>query len=100
VRVLILGGTGLTGPYAVRRLHALGHDVTIFDRGEHEAEAPAGVRRVRGQFGDFPRELINPAPDVVVHMWAMTAADAVAFLSVFSGVAGRGVRDSGTTPAD
>jgi len=64
MRVLIPGGTGLTGPFAVRRFHALGHDVTVFHRGEHEAELPAGVRHVYGDMA--PRD---PSPDVVVHMW-------------------------------
>ena len=30
MRVLMLGGTSLTGPYAVRRLHALGHPALSF----------------------------------------------------------------------
>jgi nucleoside-diphosphate-sugar epimerase len=94
MRVLILGGTGLTGPFAVRRLHALGHDVTVFHRGEHEAELPAGVRHVHGDIAPLfhvPRELRKPAPDVVVHMWAMTAADAESFVNTFRGVAGRAI---------
>ena len=91
MRVLILGGTGLTGPYAVRRLHASGHDVTVFHRGDHQAELPAAVRRVHGNFAHFPKELTHPAPDVVVHMWAMTAAAAHAFLNAFRGIAGRAV---------
>jgi len=91
MRVLVLGGTSLTGPYAVRRLHALGHDVTVFHRGDHEAAFPAEVRHVHGDFADPPREVLHPAPDVVVHMWAMTEADAEGFVRRFRGVAGRAV---------
>jgi nucleoside-diphosphate-sugar epimerase len=91
MRILILGGTILTGPYAVRRLHSLGHHVTVFHRGEHEAELPAGVRHLHGDLTNCPRELIDPAPDVVVHMWAMTEADAESFVDRFRGVAGRAV---------
>jgi uncharacterized protein YbjT (DUF2867 family) len=46
MRILILGGTTRTGPYAVRQLHSLGHNVTVFHRGEHEAELPAAVRHL------------------------------------------------------
>ncbi|MBZ5576127.1 MAG: NAD-dependent epimerase/dehydratase family protein [Acidobacteriia bacterium] len=91
MRILFLGGTGLTGPFAVRRLHALGHEVTVYHRGQHEADFPEGVRRVLGDLAHLPGKLVHPAPDVVVHMWAMTEADAGHFLGVFRGVAGRAV---------
>lgn len=91
MRILILGGTTLTGPHAVRRLHSLGHEVTVFHRGEHEAELPAGVRHLHGDFAHLPREAVDPAPDVVVHMFAMTETDAESFLNTFRGVAGRAV---------
>ena len=91
MRILILGGTNLTGPYAVRRLRSLGHEVTVFHRGEHEAELPAGVRHLHGDFGHVPREAYHPTPDVVVHMWAMTEMDAESFLDTFRGVASRAV---------
>jgi nucleoside-diphosphate-sugar epimerase len=80
VRVLIFGGTALTGPYAVRRLSALGHQVTVFHRGEHEANLPTDVRHVHGDFAHPPRDLLHPAPDVVVHMRAFTEADARSFV--------------------
>jgi nucleoside-diphosphate-sugar epimerase len=91
MRVLILGGTGLTGPFVARRLYALGHEVTVFHRGEHQADLPSAVRRLHGKLADPPAELRDLAPDVVVHMWAMTEADALAFLALFRGVAGRAV---------
>ena len=91
MRVLILGGTSLTGPYVVRRLHAIGHEVTVFHRGEHQAELPSGVRHLVGDFAHLPREASDPAPDVVVHMWAMTEMDAKAFVKRFRGVASRAV---------
>jgi len=90
LRVLILGGTSLTGPFLVRRLDGMGHEVTVFHRGEHEAELPEGVRRLRGDWTRPPRELSDIAPDVVVHMWAATVAHAVRFLDLFR-TAGRAV---------
>jgi nucleoside-diphosphate-sugar epimerase len=91
MRVLILGGTSLTGPFAVRRLHTLGHDVTVFHRGDHEACLPHSIRHIHGDLAYPPRELLDPRPDVVVHMWAMTQEDAESFVTAFRGVAGRAV---------
>lgn len=91
MRILFLGGTTLTGPYAVRRLDALGHEVTVFHRGEHECGLPAGVRHVHGDFARLPRELLHPAPEIVVHMWAMTESGAAGFLEMFRSVARRAI---------
>ncbi len=91
MRVLVLGGTSLTGPFVVRRLTSLGHHVTVFHRGEHEAELPEGVRHIHGDFNQPPRELRALAPDVVVHMWALTEADAIRFVALFAGFTGRAV---------
>jgi nucleoside-diphosphate-sugar epimerase len=91
MRILIIGGTTLTGPYAVRRLHALSHEVTVFHRGQHEAELPSGVRHVHGDVAHLPPEISYLAPDVVVHMWAMTEMDAESFVDRFRGVATRAV---------
>jgi nucleoside-diphosphate-sugar epimerase len=92
MRILILGGTTLTGPYAVRRLHSqLGHKITVFHRGELETEFPAGVRHLHGDFAHLPYETFDPAPDVVVHMWGMTEMDAESFVNRFRRVANRAV---------
>ena len=91
MRIVVLGGTGLTGPFAVRRLHELGHEVTVFHRGEHPAELPPGARVLHGSLSDMPQALRQPAPDVVVHMWAMTEPAAQAFVDFFRGAAGRAV---------
>jgi len=91
MRVLVLGGTGQTGPFVVRWLHALGHEVTVFHRGQHEIDPPAGVRHVHGDVAALPSELRDLGPDVVVHMWAMTEADAASFADCFRGAAGRAV---------
>ena len=34
LKILILGGTGFTGPYQVRYALARGHTVTVFNRGK------------------------------------------------------------------
>jgi 2'-hydroxyisoflavone reductase len=49
-RILILGGTGLTGPHQVRYALARGHKVTVFNRGRRNERLPqnAGVEELRG----------------------------------------------------
>jgi 2'-hydroxyisoflavone reductase len=46
--ILILGGTGLTGPHQVRYALARGHKVTVFNRGRHNDRLPAGVTELIG----------------------------------------------------
>ena len=46
--LLILGGTGLTGPHQVRYALARGHRVTIFNRGRKQPEWPGEVEQLLG----------------------------------------------------
>jgi nucleoside-diphosphate-sugar epimerase len=49
LRILILGGTGFTGPYQVRYALSRGHKVTTFNRGKtHPAELPKEVEQLIG----------------------------------------------------
>ena len=49
LRILILGGTGFTGPFQVRYAIARGHKVTVFNRGKtHPGELPQGVEQLIG----------------------------------------------------
>ena len=48
LNILILGGTGYIGPYQVREAIARGHKVTVFNRGQHQADLPAGVTHLQG----------------------------------------------------
>src|SRR3982751_572458 len=49
LRILILGGTGFTGPYQVRYALARGHKVTTFNRGKtHPGELPKEVEQLVG----------------------------------------------------
>ena len=49
MNILILGGTGFTGPYQVRYALSRGHKVTTFNRGKtHPGELPAGVEQLMG----------------------------------------------------
>jgi len=49
LRILILGGTGFTGPYQVRYALSHGHKVTTFNRGKtHPGESPNEVEQLIG----------------------------------------------------
>lgn len=93
MRVLVFGGTRLTGAHAVRRLVEWGHEVIIFHRGEHEPDLPEAVRHVHGEVAEVEaraNELRALAPDVVVDMLAFRREDAQRAL-MFRGVAARAV---------
>jgi nucleoside-diphosphate-sugar epimerase len=93
MNILIIGGTRFIGASVVRQL-ACNHHVTVFHRGQHEADLPASVRHVRSPqaampIRSFTDELLTPQPDVVIHMMAMGEADAEAALNFFGGNTGR-----------
>lgn len=46
--ILILGGTGFTGPHQVRYALSRGHKVTLFNRGRRRKEWPAAVEELTG----------------------------------------------------
>ncbi|WP_374470890.1 NAD-dependent epimerase/dehydratase family protein [Phenylobacterium sp.] len=48
LNILILGGTGFTGPHQVRYAVARGHKVTVFNRGRRQADLPEGVEHLTG----------------------------------------------------
>src|SRR3984957_20329978 len=48
LRILILGGTGFTGPYQVRYALARGHRITLFNRGQQPHEWPHEVEELVG----------------------------------------------------
>ncbi len=94
MRVVVVGGTGITGPSVVRRLVELGHEVRVYHSGEHEADLPPGVEHVhhphtRGLILEFAEELKHPAPDVVLHMLLVGEEDSRAAMEAWRGVAGR-----------
>ena len=49
LRILILGGTGFTGPFQVKYALSRGHKVTVFNRGKtHPGELPEEVEQLTG----------------------------------------------------
>jgi nucleoside-diphosphate-sugar epimerase len=88
MRFLVIGGTRCIGPHVVEGLVRLGHNVTVYHRGEHEPVLPPAVRHVHSLAAaipveSFPRDVLDPAPDVVVHMTPMGERDATAVVNAF-----------------
>jgi len=93
MRVLVLGGTGLSGPRLVALLVSAGHEVTVCHRGVHEVRLPTSVEHLHdeaaGLTGETRDHLRGRRPDVVVDMFAMTGEHATALSDAFRGFAGR-----------
>src|SRR5262249_59511164 len=61
MRILILGGTGFTGPYQVKYALRRGHKVTTFNRGKpHPGELPAEAEQLGGDTNRNLERLKNP----------------------------------------
>ncbi|MGI9088532.1 MAG: NAD-dependent epimerase/dehydratase family protein [Chthoniobacterales bacterium] len=67
LRILILGGTGFTGPHQVKYALSRGHKVTVFNRGKsHPGELPEGVEQLIGDRNGQLDALKNRKWDVVI----------------------------------
>src|SRR5881296_494438 len=67
LRILILGGTGFTGPYQVRYALSRGHKVTTFNRGKtHPGELPMEVEQLIGDRNGKLEALKNRQWDVAI----------------------------------
>jgi 2'-hydroxyisoflavone reductase len=67
LRILILGGTGFTGPYQVQYALSRGHKVTTFNRGKtHPGELPNEVEQLIGDRNGQLDALKNRQWDVVI----------------------------------
>ena len=88
MRVLLIGGTGFIGPHVASRLLERGHDVTVLHRGKTEAELPAFVHHVHADIHALPVDH-SLEFDVVVHVYALSEADAQAAVRLFRGRTGK-----------
>ena len=92
MRVLIIGGTGFSGPYITRRLSELGHTVDLFHRKESRGDLSEETLRIHGDRHNLvphADELRRFAPQIVIDMIALTEQDARSVSAVFRGVARR-----------
>jgi nucleoside-diphosphate-sugar epimerase len=77
-----------------KEFHHLGHEVTLFHRGQHESVLLPAVRHCRSQEAampvlSFPLDLLRVGFEVVIHMIPMGEADARAAVQTFGGRAQR-----------
>jgi len=92
MRILVIGGTNFMGPLVVRSLSQQGHEITVFHRGQTQADLPKGVREIPGDrrpIANSAAELQHFAPEVVLDMIPAIEQDALEIMSVFTGVARR-----------
>lgn len=67
LRILILGGTGFTGPFQVRSALDRGHKITVFNRGKtHPGELPREVEQLIGDRNGQLDALKNRKWDVAI----------------------------------
>ncbi len=67
MNILILGGTGFTGPFQVKYALDRGHKVTVFNRGQsHPGELPEGVEQLIGDRNGQLGALQDRKWDVVI----------------------------------
>jgi nucleoside-diphosphate-sugar epimerase len=90
MRILVVGGTGFSGPHVVRRLLDMGHEIALFHRGRTEADSPGDVHHIQGdraRLPDYAGELRGFAPEIVLDMIPFTEGDARNLMDLFTGVA-------------
>lgn len=82
LRILILGGTGFTGPFQVRYALSRGHKVTVFNRGRtHPGELPKEAEQLLGDRNGKLDALKGRTWDVVIDnpttlpIWVRDAAE-------------------------
>lgn len=92
MRILLIGGTGFTGPAVIHQLLERGHDVTFLHRGQTEDERTSGAREIIGDRRDgvlLTRAVTEASPDVLVDMIPYTAKDAEVVRQACRGVVPR-----------
>lgn len=92
MRILVIGGTGFIGPFLVRELERLGHEVAVFHRGNSAVSFGPWVRRILGDrrsLGEYAGALRKFAPEVVIDVVLSSGRQAEALMGVFRGVARR-----------
>jgi nucleoside-diphosphate-sugar epimerase len=93
LKILIIGGTGFIGPYLVKELIELGHDVAVFNRGNNKLNVLSlNITYISGdknELFNFVNDFKNFQPQVVIHMVAFTEHDAQIAMETFNGIAER-----------
>ncbi len=88
MRVLIVGGTRFVGYHLCLQLVQAGHEVVLFNRGQHPATLPEGVERLIGDRDDFaqiPNLLAGQKFDAVFDTSGRQQAQTAVFAEYFRG---------------
>lgn len=94
MRVLVIGGVSFIGLAVTHELLEGGHAVAVLHRGRTEPDEARRAIHIHGDRDDLEASrsrIVAFQPDVVIHMIAMTAAQAAAFTAALRGVAARAV---------
>jgi nucleoside-diphosphate-sugar epimerase len=92
MRILVIGGTGFSGPHVARRLMDMGHQIALFHRGHTQAELPDDLQHILGDrkhLGDYADKLRRFAPQTVLDMIPIAEHDARSVMAMFRGIAQR-----------
>ena len=90
MRILFIGGTGQISYPCVERAVAQGHDVSVFNRGQREAQLPAGVTSIIGNLaGPEYADLAKAQFDVVCQFIAFTPDQVARDIEIFTGHCGQ-----------
>src|ERR1700730_6005929 len=90
MRILLIGGNGFIGRFAMAALKQQGHALAVFHRGT--TAVPAGVDEIRGdrnQLNASAQELKRFAPDVVIDLIISSAPQAEELMNIFRGATRR-----------
>lgn len=90
MRILLIGGNGFIGQFAVPALQQQGHKLAVFHRGT--TAPPSGVEAIRGdrhQLNASAQELKRFAPDVVIDLVISSGPQAQELMNIFRGVSRR-----------
>jgi len=88
MRVLVMGGTQFNGLALVHELASTGHDVTILNRGQSEADLPLGIHRVyadRTNESQMRDVLAGVDVDAVIDVSAYRPEDVELMVDIFRG---------------
>src|ERR1700719_1253332 len=90
MRILLIGGNGFIGRFALAALKQQGHTLAVFHRGT--TAAPSGVDEIRGdrhQLNASAQQLRRFAPDVVIDLVISSGPQSKELMNIFRGVARR-----------
>src|SRR5437763_11115329 len=92
MHILVIGGTNFMGPLVVRTLHAQGHNITVFHRGQTPTDLPDSVQEILGDrrpLTNIASTLQKTEPELVLDMIPSGEQDAQEVMRIFSGIARR-----------